>query len=124
MTAKSQKMANRITTVSAWTAHGLAWVLGVWGSIGIIATGMFVERSGLTLVPAFLVPVLLTYIPLAAIHLVKPGQAKRKILLWCPAVALLAICMVLFLSYGIALLSAALALFVAAVADSRHRTAK
>ena len=78
-------MANRITTVSVWTAHGLAWVVGVWGvNQGIIVTGRFVERSGLTLVPAFLVPVLLTYIPLAAIHLVKPGQAKRKILLWVP----------------------------------------
>ena len=71
-----------------------------------------------------LVPVLLTYIPLATIHLVKPGQAKRKILLWSPAVALLAICMVLYLSYGIALLSAALALFVTAVTDSRGRAAK
>ena len=73
---------------------------------------------------ALLVPVLLTYVPLATIHLVKPGQAKRKILLWCPAVALLAICMVLYLSYGIALLPVALALFVAAVADSIRRTAK
>ena len=117
-------MANRITTVSVWTAHGLAWVVGVWGSIGIIATGMFVERSGLTLVPAFLVPILLTYIPLAAIHLVKPGQAKRKILLWCPAVALLVFCGLTLVSFGIAYLPVALALFVAAVADSIRRTAK
>ena len=117
-------MANRITTVSVWTAHGLAWVVGVWGSIGIIATGMFVERSGLTLVPAFLVPVLLTYIPLAAIHLVKPGQAKRKILLWGPAVALLVFCMLTIFSFGMIYLLVALALFVAAVADSRRRTAK
>ncbi len=124
MTAKSPRMANRITTVSVWTAHGLAWVVGVWGSIGIIATGMFVERSGLTLVPAFLVPILLTYIALAAIHLVKPGQAKRKILLWCPAVALLVFCMLTIFSFGMIYLLVALALFVAAVADSRHRTAK
>ena len=124
MTAKSPRMANRITTVSVWTAHGLAWVLGVWGSIGIIATGMFVERSGLTLVPAFLVPVLLTYIPLAAIHLVEPGRAKRKILLWCPAVALLVLCMLTIFSFGMIYLPVALALFVAAVADSRRRTAK
>ena len=124
MTAKSPRMANRITAVSVWTAHGLAWVLGVWGSIGIIATGMFVERSGLTLVPAFLVPVLLTYIPLAAIHLVKPGQAKRKILLWCPAVALLVFCGLTLVSFGIAYLPVALALLVAAIADSIRRTAK
>ena len=124
MTAKSQKMANRITTVSAWTAHGLTWVLGVWGSIGIIATGMFVERSGLTLVPAFLVPVLLTYIPLAAIHIVNPGQAKRKILLWCPAVALLVLCMLTIFSFGMIYLLVALALFIAAVTDSRGRAAK
>ena len=124
MTAKSPRKANRITTVSVWTAHGLAWVLGVWGSIGIIATGMFVERSGLTLVPAFLVPVLLTYIPLAAIHIVNPGQAKRKILLWCPAVALLVFCGLTLVSFGIAYLPVALVLLVAAVADSRGRAAK
>ena len=41
---------------------------------------------------SFLVPVLVTFIALATIHLVEPGRAKRKILLWCPAVALLALC--------------------------------
>ena len=124
MTAKSPRMANRITTVSVWTAHGLAWVVGVWGSIGIIVTGRFVERSGLTLVPAFLVPILLTYIPLATIHLVNPGQAKRKLLLWGPALALLVFCMLTIFSFGMIYLLVALALFVAAVADSRRRTAK
>ena len=124
MTAKSPRMANRITTVSAWTAHGLAWVLGVWASIGIMSTGMFVERSGLTLVPAFLVPVLLTYIPLATIHIVNPGRAKRKILLWGTAVALLAYCGLTLVSFGLTYLPVALVLLVAAVADSRNRAAR
>ena len=123
MTAKSPRMANRITTVSAWTAHGLAWTIWIIRAWQLF-TPSFVEKNGPIVLSMLLVPVLLTYVSLATIHLVKPGQAKRKILLWCPAVALLAICMVLYLSYGIALLPAALALFVAAVADSRHRTAK
>ena len=88
-----------------------------------IVNGTFVERDGLTLAPAFLAPVLLTYIPLATIHLVKPGQTKRKVLLWGPAVALLAFCTLFYLSFGLAYLPAALVLFVAAIADSRSRAA-
>ena len=80
--------------------------------------------DGLIVVSWLLVPVLLTYVPLAAIHLVEPGRAKRKILLWFPAVALLLLCMLAIFSIGMIYLPVALALFVAAVADSRHRTAK
>ena len=124
MTSDGPKMASRTTTVSAWTAHVLTWVLGVWWLTGTILNGTFVERSGLTLVPAFLVPVLLTYIPLAAIHIVNPGRAKRKILLWGPAVALLVYCGLTLVSFGLAYLPVALVLFVAAIADSRGRAAK
>ena len=142
MTAKSPRMANRITTVSAWTAHGLAWIVGVWfllaptyqGTSGTLLpdgstevtrhTATLVEENGLIAVSSLLVPVLVTYIPLAAIHLVKPGQAKRKILLWFPAVALLLLCMLAIFSIGMIYLPVALALFVAAVADSRRRTAE
>ena len=121
MTAGGPKMASRITTVSAWTAHGLTWVPGVWWLFGTILNGTFVESDGLTLVPAFLVPVLLTYMPLATIHLVKPGQAKRKLLLWGPAVVLLVYCGLTLVSFGLAYLPATLVLFVAAVADSWGR---
>ena len=142
MTAKSPRMANRITTVSAWTAHGLAWVVGVWfllaptyqGTSGTLLpdgstevtrhTATLVEENGLIAVSSLLVPVLVTYIPLAAIHLVEPGRAKRKILLWFPAVALLLLCMLAIFSIGMIYLPVALALFVAAVADSRRRTAE
>ncbi len=117
-------MASRITTVSAWTAHGLTWVPGLWWSLVTILNGTFVERDGLTLVPAFLVPVLLTYIPLATIHLVEPGRTKRKVLLWGPAVALLAFCSLFYLSFGLAYTPSALALLVAAIADSRVRAAR
>ena len=123
MTTDGPKMASRITTVSAWTAHGLAWTIWIiraWQ----LSTPSFVERNGPIVLAGLLVPVLLTYVPLATIHLVKPGQPKRKILLWVPAVALLALCMVFYLSYGIALLPAALALLVAAIADSRGRITK
>ena len=80
MTAKSPRMANRITTVSAWTAHGLAWVVGVWfllaptyqGTSGTLLpdgstevtrhTATLVEENGLIAVSSLLVPVLVTYI--------------------------------------------------------------
>ena len=117
-------MASRITTVSAWTAHVLAWVPGVWWLVTTLPSGTFVERDGLKLVPAFLVPILLTYIPLATIHLVEPGQTKRKILIWGPAVVLLAFCSLNYLSYGLAYLPSAVVLFVAATADSRSRAAR
>ena len=65
-----------------------------------------------------LVPVLLTIIALLAVYLVYPGQANRKILLWCTAAALLVFCALAIFSFGILYVPAALALLVAAVADS------
>jgi hypothetical protein len=142
MTADGPKMASRITTVSAWTAHALAWAPGVWllfapsyrgvsetilpdGSTEVTRhTATFVETNGLIVVSWLLVPVLLTYIALAATHFVEPGRAKRKILLWCPAVALLVLCMLTIFSFGMIYLLVALALFIAAVTDSRGRAAK
>jgi hypothetical protein len=94
MTADGPKMASRITTVSAWTAHALAWAPGVWllfapsyrgvsetilpdGSTEVTRhTATFVETNGLIVVSWLLVPVLLTYIALAATHFVEPGRAN------------------------------------------------
>ena len=143
MTDNGPKMAARITTVSVWAAHALTWAAGVWLGFGPSYRGVsgtllpdgsccevtrhtatLVEMNGLIIVSWLLVPVLLTYIALAAIHLVGPGRAKRKILLWCPAVALLVFCMLAIFSFGIIYLPAAVALLIAAVTDSRGRAAK
>ena len=68
-----------------------------------------------------LVPVLLTIIALLAVYLVNPGQANRKILLWCAGLTLLVFCALAIFSFGILYVPAALALLAAAVVDSMPR---
>ena len=134
-------MRVRITTISVWTANALAWGGGVWlwfgpsyrgvsvtpvlpdGSGGEVthSTATLIEVSGVDVVLWLLVPVLLTIIALLAVYLVYPGQANRKILLWCTAAALLVFCALAIFSFGIFYLPSALALLVAAVADSMPR---
>ena len=89
--------------MSVWTANALAWGAGVWlgfgpsyrgvsvtpvlpgGSGGEVthSTATLIEVNGVDVVLWLLVPVLLTIIALLAVYLVNPGQANRKILLWC-----------------------------------------
>ena len=141
MKAKGPNMRVRMTTVSAWTANALAWGGGAWlwfgpsyrgvsvtpvlpgGSGGEVTqfTATLVEVNGVDVVLWLLVPVLVTIIALLAVHLVNPGQLKRKIILWCTGLALLSFCMLAIFSFGILYLPAALALLVAAVADSMPR---
>ena len=84
-------------------------------------TATLIEVNGVDVVLWLLVPVLLTVIALLAVHLVNPGQANRKILLWCTAAALLVFCALAIFSFGILYVPAALALLVAAVAASMPR---
>ena len=134
-------MRVRMTTVSAWTANALAWGGGAWlwfgpsyrgvsvtpvlpdGSGGEVthSTATLIEVNGVDVVLWLLVPVLVTIIALLAVHLVNPGQANRKILLWCTAAALLVFCALAIFSFGIFYLPSALALLVAAVAASMPR---
>ena len=141
------------TNVSAWTAHALAWAAGVWltfgpayvgvsvtpvlrdesetpvlrgdgfGSEATRVTATLVEVNGLYVIFWLLVPVVLTGIALLAVQLTNNSQARRKILLWGPVVALLGFCAVAILSVGAFYLPAALALLFAAVTDSRGHAA-
>ncbi len=132
------------TNVSAWTAHALAWAAGVWltfgpayvgvsgtpvlrgdgsGSEATRYTATLIEVNGLYVIFWLLVPVVLTGIALLAVQLTNNSQARRKILLWGPVVALLGLCSVAILSVGVFYLPAALALLFAAVTDSRGHAA-
>ena len=70
-----------------------------------------------------LIPILFSGLALLAIRLTDPGQARRKVSLWVTTLALLALCLVGILPIGLFYLPTALALLVAAVADSLSSSA-
>ena len=127
-----------VTAISAWVAHALAWGVGLYMVFGPVYQGVSVDpslpgephgqatRYTETLVEAngpwvlwlLLIPVLLSGLPLVSIRFTHPGQARRRVLLWTPAVVLLAFCAVGIASIGMLYLPTALALLIAAIADS------
>ena len=132
-------MLNRtVTAMSAWVAHALAWVAGLWMVFGPVYQGVsvtpsmpgepagettrhthtLVEANGLWVLWLLLIPVLLSGAALLAVVFTGTGQARRRALLWTPALALLAFCVVGIFSIGLFYLPAALAMQVAAITDS------
>ena len=127
-----------VTAISAWAAHGLAWGAGLWMALGPVYQGVsgtpttpgesatyatrytatLVEQNGLWVFWLLLVPIMLSALALLTIALTDAGQARRKALLWLPAIVLLAFCAVGIFSIGVFYLPAALALLCAAVAGS------
>ena len=128
------------TTLSAWTAHALAWAAGVWLAFGPAYRGVsvtpggettrisstFLEVNGLHVVWVPVVPILLTGIGLLAIRLTDKGETGRKTLLWglvvvllgfCALGVLLGFCALGVFSFGVLYAPAALALLVAAATD-------
>ena len=112
-----------IAAVSALAAHVLAWAPGVFlvftADYSSGETSVEVNGRGILLL---LVPVVLTGIALAAALLThrrqsNRGQSIRTMLLWSSAIMLLALCFLAIFSVGVFYLPAALALFVAAIAD-------
>ena len=81
-------------------------------------TRTLVEANGLWVLWLLLIPVLLSGVALLAIVFIGTGQARRRVLLWTPALALLVFCAVGIFSIGLFYLPAALALLVSAVTDS------
>lgn len=81
-------------------------------------TATLVEVNGLWVLWLLLIPVLLSGLALLSIRFTHAGQARRRAFLWLAALALLALCVVGILSIGMFYLPTALALLVAAVADS------
>ena len=125
------------TTLSAWTAHALAWAAGVWLAFGPAYRGVsvtpggettrmsstFLEVNGLHVVWVPVVPILLTGIGLLAIRLTNKGETGRKTLLWGLVVVLLGFCALGVFSFGVLYAPAALALLVAAATDLGGRRA-
>ena len=119
------------TTLSAWTAHALAWAAGVWLAFGPAYRGVsvtpggettrisstFLEVNGLHVLWVLVVPVLLTGIGLLAIRLTDKGETGRKTLLWSLVVVLWGFCALGVFSFGWAYAPAALVLLVAAATD-------
>ena len=130
----------RATSVSAWTAHVLAWVVGAWLAFGPVYQGVsatlpgespddaarftatLIEVNGLYVVPMLLVPVLLSGIAVWAVKSPYGGMAGRSVLLWASAVVLLGLCALSIISIGMLYLPVALALLVAAITGSAGRT--
>ena len=81
-------------------------------------TATLLEANGLWVLWLLFIPILLSGLALVAIRFTEVGQAKRKALLWLPAVVLLAFCALGIASIGMLYLPIALALLVAAVAGS------
>ena len=129
----------RATSVSAWTAHVLAWAVGAWLAFGPVyqgvsatlpgasageaarSTATLIEVNGLGVVPLLLVPVLLSGIAVWAVRDTGSGRRGRRILLWVLAIVLLGLCAVSILSIGMLYLPTALAMLVAAIAGSAAR---
>ena len=134
-------MLRSVASISAWTAHAIAWAAGLWLAFGPVYQGVeatlpgesgsevtrlsatMVEVNGLYVIPLLLVPVLLTGIALLALRLIDTCQTRRRVLLFGSAVGLLGFCAMGFLSFGVLYLPAALALLLAAVTGSRGRAA-
>lgn len=127
-----------VATVSAWAAHALAWVAGLWMVFGPVYQGVsgtpsmagepagevtrhtatLVETNGLWVLWLLLIPILLSGLALLTIRFTDCGQARRMALLWVAALALLAFCAVGIFSIGLFYLPVALALLVTAIAGS------
>ena len=133
----------RPTVISAWVAHAAAWAAGLWLAVGPVyqatsaqaaapgespgptttTTATLIEVNGLSVVVLLLIAILLTAMPVGAIHFAVRGRALRRSLFWGPAIALSGFCLVAILSVGSLYLPGALALLVAAVLDLQENTA-
>ena len=132
-----------VATISAWAAHALAWVAGLWFVFGPVYRGVsgtpslpgesagevtrhtttLVGANGLWLLWLLLIPTLLSGLALLAIRFTDAGQARRRSLLWLAALALLAFCVVGIFSIGLFYLPTAIAMLVAVIAGSKKGSA-
>ena len=70
--------------VSAWAAHGLAWIAGIFLAFGPVYSGSsssLVEKNGLYVIWLLLVPVLLTGIVVLVVRRADISQMRRFLLL-------------------------------------------
>ena len=117
-----------IATVSALAAHLLAWAAGVFLAFAADYSGSetSVEVYVRSVILVLLLPVVLTGIAVATALLADRKRSIREgsirtMLLWSTAIVLLGLCVRLGLTFFVLYLPAALALLVAAIADSMVR---
>ena len=130
-----------VVSLSAWSAHGLAWAAGLFFAFGPVYEGVevgpsrpgesaqegtrvsatLIEANGLYVIFLLLIPILLTAIALVALRLPSDRQTLRKAFLCSAGVLLSGFCIVGIWSIGPFYLPCALALFVAVVVDLRRR---
>ena len=119
----------KIAAGAAVAAHVLAWaatVLLIFAPSYSSSTGetrTLLEMNGPGVIPLLVIPVALTGIALAAILFTRRGQSNRALsartmLLWIPAILVAGFWITTSLTIGVLYLPAALALLVAAIADS------
>ena len=134
-----------VPSISAWTAHGLAWAAGIFLAFGPvyqsssatpatpdepggeptwIGSSTLVEENGLYVILLLLVPVLLTASFLSARRLTAKRQTVRRALLWGNPAVLLGFCFVAIASIGMLYLPSGLALLIAAATDTGGRAAE
>ena len=141
-------VSNALPVVSAWAAHLLAWAASAWLAFAPFSKGVYysgvqgrsepssstlnpeewthytetlIEANGLWVVPYLIIPLILTGIVVFTVHRADIGKVWRKVLIWVAVVALFGFCVLTLFSIGINYLPAALALLIAAVADSLAR---
>lgn len=134
-----------LSVVMAWAAHLLAWTAGAWLVFapfyeGVSYSGVegrsepssstlnpeewtrytetLIEANGLGAVLYLIIPLLLTGIVVWVIRRTDIENPWRKVMIWVTFVALVGYCVLTIFSIGIFYAPAALALLIAAVADS------
>ena len=130
-----------VVSISAWSAHALAWAVGLFFAFGPVYEGVevgssrpgeaaqegtrvsatLIEANGLYVIFLLFIPILLTAIALLALRLPSDRQRLRKALLCSLGLLLLGFCIVGIWSIGLFYLPSALALFVAVIVDHRRR---
>ena len=130
-----------IAVIAAWIAHILAWAASAWLAFGPISQGVsysgldessstlnpeewthytetLIEANGLGAVWVIAVPILLTGIVVWTLHRTDSAKLWRKVLIWVFVLTLVGLSIMTLLSVGSLYVPAALALLIAAVANS------
>ena len=141
-------VSNTLSVMTAWVAHVLTWAAGAWLAFGPIYHGVeyrgvtgrsgpssstlnpeewtpftesLIEANGLGAVWIVMVPILVTGIVGWTVYRADIRRVWRKVMIWVLAIALFGFCVMNLLTIGIFYLPAALALLIAAVANSVAR---
>ena len=132
---------SRAALVSAAIAHALAWAAALYLLLAaayvvetvdatlpgeqpaepVRTTETFVEANGLYGMAVAFAPAVLTGVALFGLLALRDRHALRMTALWVPSIAVAALCFGAIFTIGLLYVPAAVALFVAALAELAHR---